>query len=852
MSVPPTSDFTNPHDVATTYAQRGWAVIPLHWIMDDGRCSCAVGPNPCTDSFGKHPLRKGWTTGDRLSAADLYAIWIEQTPRANIGIRTGTISGFFVLDVDPKSGGFDSLEKLQVEISLPPTYVVKTGSGGYHYYFAMPDFALRNNANRELLKKYGPGLDIRGDGGQVVAAGSRTDRGTYVVQVDAPIAPAPAALLTLLRAATVSTSPDDMVVEDLPTVAELGDGEAARVQNYAEKVVAAEVAAYRAAKPGTGNDTLFRSACSALEIAHSPWNTITESDVQARLLVTAQERRRAHPFGGGQSDVEFDQVWRSAKNRTVGQGRALPVSLSEGLAFDPFPRAQVDDPFAHSAVVTPAPEPAAAPAIEPAAEPTDDPFAAPAMGVDDAADQIAPVTADVAPPADRAVVPAAPVTDDAPPDLLPMLPAAFYERRPWLKELRRIAYERMAAPDAVLGSWLGLVASQIPPGVQLDTSIGAPITASVYTMLVAMSGGGKTMAAKVARNVYPEKIEAEMLATGEGIVEAFWGNKKVQDPINQKWSTERAQIHTNKFFKMDEGQALLQMEKKPGNLTGAILRSVWSGDDAGQSNATPDRKRKIAAGSYNVGLVMGMQYEVAAEILADTTLGTPQRFLWFSTDDPAITADESDDPFPSVVAFTPHPNFIPPPEPEYIGGSLAGLNTTPMPMTLERSIRTRLRENHAAKQRGEVVIDVHDSQKPVSVGKLALVITYLDGNSHVTEDTWDMAEQIYANSVAVREQLLEVAADRLREEKLAAAHERAREKQAINRYGNDQVDASRTVLKWIDDGKDTRRAIIKSGKGARREVLADVLAQLVKGGHIEEVNVGNRQIKYRRLTEWTP
>lgn len=834
---------SNAYLMAREYARRGWAVIPLQWIMDDGRCSCADGPNPCSidgrgDSAGKHPARKKWTTGAALSPADLYAIWADEAPRANVGIRTGVVSGFFVLDVDPKSNGFESLAKLVDDIGpLPATHVVRTGSGGYHYYFHMPDFSIRNSANRELLRRYGPGLDIRGDGGQVVAPPSVSVHGTYRVQVEATVAAAPEALLTLLRAVTDTSGPDAEPIEDLPVVTDLDETEAQRVQNYAERTIEIVVAEYRDAPPGTGNDTLFRTACSGIEIAQAPWNTVTLLQVRLALEDAAKTRRATHPYNGGQDNREFEQVWLSARNRTVGQGRALPVSPSEGVAFDPFsPSAVTADPFAAPLpVVDGEPTPVIAPSVPAVTTPT----------------------ATIAVTEERAIEPAEIVkepagTVNAAIDLLPMLPASFYERRPWLKELRRIAYERMAAPDAVLGSWLGLVSSQIPPGVSLDTSIGAPITASLYVMLVAMSGGGKTMAAKVAKNIYPHKVEAEMLASGEGIVEAFWGNKKVQDPITMKFSTVRAQIYTNKFFKMDEGQGLLQMEKRVGNLTGAILRSAWSGDDAGQSNATPERKRKIAAGTYNLGLVMGMQYEIAAEVLADTSLGTPQRFLWFSTDDPAITADESDNPFQNVVNFTPHPHFIPSAPLEFIGGSTADLNVTTMPMTLEASIRTRLREGHAAKQRGEVIVDAHDSQKPVSVGKLALVITYLDGGNHVTEDTWSMAEQIYENSVAVREQLLEVAADRERDAKLAVAQEKAREKQAVNRYGGDQVDTVRTVLKWIADGKDTRRAIIKSAKGARRELLADVLTQLVKGGHLREINVGNRQIKYERVTDWTP
>jgi len=61
----------------------------------------------------------------------------------------------FVVDVDPRNGGFDTIEVLP-EL-LPPTRAVLTRSGGWHYYYALPD-------DRELRGKLGPGVDIKKPG----------------------------------------------------------------------------------------------------------------------------------------------------------------------------------------------------------------------------------------------------------------------------------------------------------------------------------------------------------------------------------------------------------------------------------------------------------------------------------------------------------------------------------------------------------------------------------------------------------------------------------------------------------------------------------------------------------------
>lgn len=157
------------------YAGRlGWRVLPLN---------------------GKIPLLKAWQR-EASSDPGTIADWQDQYPNANVGILTG--DKFFVLDVDVKNGGTDTLADLEAEHGdLPRTVQARTGSGGSHYLFKLPDFPVSNSAG-----KVGPGLDIRGTGGQIVVAPSVTEAGRYT-WVNAPwdveIADAPAWLLELIR-----------------------------------------------------------------------------------------------------------------------------------------------------------------------------------------------------------------------------------------------------------------------------------------------------------------------------------------------------------------------------------------------------------------------------------------------------------------------------------------------------------------------------------------------------------------------------------------------------------------------------------------------------------------------------
>lgn len=118
-----------------------------------------------------HPLRPGsklpllnrWperATNDRASVAAFWRQW----PDAGVAIATGAASGVIVLDVDPRHGGDDSLVELEHHYGeLPPSWRCLTASGGLHVYFKHPGGHVGNRAG------LWPGIDVRGDGGYVVA-----------------------------------------------------------------------------------------------------------------------------------------------------------------------------------------------------------------------------------------------------------------------------------------------------------------------------------------------------------------------------------------------------------------------------------------------------------------------------------------------------------------------------------------------------------------------------------------------------------------------------------------------------------------------------------------------------------
>lgn len=130
---------------AEDYARLNWSVIPMR---------------PCE----KRPAIAWETFQKKRASLKQIAAWFAKWPDANAGIVTGAVSSLVVIDVDPAHGGADSLERLKDEFGAwPTTAEARTGGGGTHFYFAHQGDDLRNRAGLR------PGIDVRGEGGCIVA-----------------------------------------------------------------------------------------------------------------------------------------------------------------------------------------------------------------------------------------------------------------------------------------------------------------------------------------------------------------------------------------------------------------------------------------------------------------------------------------------------------------------------------------------------------------------------------------------------------------------------------------------------------------------------------------------------------
>jgi hypothetical protein len=127
---------------------------------------------------------------DELPYLDEIRSYWKEYPAANIAVVTGRIkgapgktngleTGISVVDIDGEAG-LNSVK--EHGLLLPKTYTVKTPNG-YHLYY-------RYTTSLQQGGNFYPGIDVRNDGGYVIAPPSRVNGKTYTVMRWAPCAEA--------------------------------------------------------------------------------------------------------------------------------------------------------------------------------------------------------------------------------------------------------------------------------------------------------------------------------------------------------------------------------------------------------------------------------------------------------------------------------------------------------------------------------------------------------------------------------------------------------------------------------------------------------------------------------------
>ena len=143
----------------------------LQAALDLAKAGIAIFP---ARAENKRPHVKDWQNVATTDAAQVRRWW-KKWPDAMPGIPTGRRNGVAVLDIDLKDGkdGGAALRALGLDPDTLSPCTVATPSGGQHLYFRWPEGMGNSAAGLPA------GVDVRGQGGFVIAPGASSGRGFY-------------------------------------------------------------------------------------------------------------------------------------------------------------------------------------------------------------------------------------------------------------------------------------------------------------------------------------------------------------------------------------------------------------------------------------------------------------------------------------------------------------------------------------------------------------------------------------------------------------------------------------------------------------------------------------------------
>jgi hypothetical protein len=313
------------------------------------------------------------------------------------------------------------------------------------------------------------------------------------------------------------------------------------------------------------------------------------------------------------------------------------------------------------------------------------------------------------------------------------LPDAFWHARPAFGHIRAAAHARMVSADAVLLAVLARVVMLTPPGVALPAIVGSRVSLNLFVSIIDASGGGKSAAVNVARELLPHRrddiADPILPSSGEGLIEAYMGMRETEGD-DGKTRKERMQTRTAGLAWVDEGQGLLAQSERSGSTIMETIRSAWMGGDLGQHNATEERRRWLKAHHYRLSMIVGFQLAYAASLIADGEGGTPQRFTFALASDPSIDPDAQ---WPGELEFEPQPTVA-------LGADI----------TFDCELVAGIRTRRLQRSRGTLVVDPLDTHADLRRMKLAAAVALLEGRTHVNAEDWELAVEIDQTSCAVR------------------------------------------------------------------------------------------------------
>lgn len=665
----------------------------------------------------------------------------------NIGIRTGATAvgvDFFVVDIDVKDDqpGLESWQEQISEIeglsdAVYRTVCARTPTGGLHYYFTVPE-------GRECPRNGRPwkGIDIRGEGGFVVAPPSITTDGEYVWiknPEEHEVAEAPIGLLDALDRAALKPSPPKLEVIE-------GGG----------MPLSSMERAYTQHPSNRGGDSpadwVRDNVPISSLLAEGGWTQDGQRGEDSYWVRPGKLPRDGHSavlHGEGPLVVwttELPDGWqRLGRDNRDGSRSYSPFEVYAAVHFG---GSLADAGSTVRRQFMDAPLPGG----------TSREGAAQSDGGDPG-----PGVVDV----DEGEGPS--------PALGLNLPEEFWEASDTLTHIRDAALSRLVSPDATLVSVLARVAAMTAPTVKIPAFVGSQATFDFMTVVVAASSGGKSVSNDVSADLLPGRNKQVMLdapiGSGEGIIQAFMGFDEERKEMSYKHGQHHS-IH----FTIDEGLALVRQGARQGTTVLPTLLSAWSGKTLGQLNASVETKRLVPGGKRRVAATINMQTANGWMLWEHASSGLVSRCLfgWAHA------------PVPDELPEWPGPLDI------KLGHGWGSIIETEVGYPPE--VAQAVREARVAVMTGSRVLGDDEGHDGLVRVKTAGLLAFLHSRRDVTTLDWDLAGLLLHSSNAIKRHLQSTKRQHDQQQAVtratAAGHARLVEDEVVDRGKIERVKAA--------------------------------------------------------------
>lgn len=217
----------------------------------------------------------------------------------------------------------------------------------------------------------------------------------------------------------------------------------------------------------------------------------------------------------------------------------------------------------------------------------------------------------------------------------------IFTATPGLSQVAGAADARAVSRWGMLATLLPRVAAKIPAAVRLipadgevpevtgPTSQGTSI--NVYCAAVSPPSSGKTVAINAGEGLIPG-VRTLPPGTGEGLLKEFppAPDEAPEDDDSSgapAVGTITADLESA-LIETDEIDTFVGEMFRQGSKTTGWYRSMWMGGQVGNGASDKDRRSLVAAHAYRFGILLGAQPDALAAMFAETSRGTPQRFVW--------------------------------------------------------------------------------------------------------------------------------------------------------------------------------------------------------------------------------